>query len=105
MIQSNESFRLKIKDNEPFGGLSFYILKDNRNGNSSVATSFVFEESPQGGFIDPILKIDNGMAQSLFNDLWFAGYRPKDGTGNSGHIQAMAYHLEDMRKLVFKDKK
>jgi len=30
--------------------------------------------------------------------------RPKDGTGNSGHTGAIEYHLEDMRKLVFKGK-
>lgn len=42
--------------------------------------------------------------QELFNRLWELGYRPKDGTGNSGHIEAVSRHLEDMRKLVFEQK-
>lgn len=27
-------------------------------------------------------------------------YRPKDGTGNAGHLEAVKYHLEDMRQLA-----
>lgn len=38
--------------------------------------------------------------QKLFNDLWLAGFRPTDGTGNSGHIGALNRHLEDMRVIV-----
>ena len=44
-------------------------------------------------------------AQELFNRLWALGYRPADGTGNSGHIAALQNHLEDMRRLVFSDPK
>jgi len=50
----------------------------------------------------PFMKLNKKTVQDLFNQMWSAGFRPKDGTGNSGHVEAMKYHLEDMRKLVFK---
>lgn len=53
----------------------------------------------------PTFCITHEQTQQLFNELWNMGYRPADGTGNSGHIAAVSYHLEDMRRLVFKEKK
>lgn len=40
--------------------------------------------------------------QSLFNALWEVGYRPHNGEASGAHVEALKYHLEDMRKLVFK---
>lgn len=54
---------------------------------------------------DPTFSMKESEAQELFDELWRAGLRPRDGTGNSGHIEALKYHLEDMRKLVFEEKK
>lgn len=54
---------------------------------------------------EPTFRLTHSAAQHLFEQLWEMGCRPKDGTGNGGHIEAMKYHLEDMRKLVFKDQK
>ena len=52
-------------------------------------------------FVDiPIWQDDSG--QSLFDALWSVGYRPHSGESSSAHVEAMKYHLEDMRKLVFK---
>lgn len=51
--------------------------------------------------IQPFMEIGPEQAQELFNKLWQLGFRPKDGTGNGGHIEALKYHLEDMRRLVF----
>lgn len=66
-----------------------------------------FEHLPNalGQNIEPFISIDKIMAQALFNDLWQIGYRPSDGTGNSGHVEALKYHLEDLRRLVFKNTK
>lgn len=50
---------------------------------------------------EPFLDLNSEDAQGLFNQFWNAGFRPKDGTGNGGHIDALKYHLEDMRKLAF----
>lgn len=37
------------------------------------------------------------------DDLWRAGFRPTEGKGSAGALKAVEYHLEDMRRLVFKD--
>lgn len=54
---------------------------------------------------NPFMEISQDDMQAMFDQLWTLGFRPLDGTGNGGHIEAMKYHLEDMRKLVFKERK
>jgi len=51
--------------------------------------------------VKPTFSLSDRKAQELFNELWNLGFRPVDGTGNGGHLEALKYHLEDMRKLVF----
>ena len=70
----------------------------------SVAAPLTMIPREEGMLLQPTLTLHQEDAQSLFNQLWAQGFRPKDGTGNSGHIASMQYHLEDMRKLVFKGK-
>ena len=48
------------------------------------------------------IHLDWDCGQSLFQALWDAGYRPKNGETSIAHVEALKYHLEDMRKLVFK---
>lgn len=70
-----------------------------------IAQPLIMEEVSNNTAIKkPTLSINRDSAQEFFNFLWNHGLRPKDGTGNGGHIEAIKYHLEDMRKLVFKDK-
>lgn len=40
-------------------------------------------------------------AQDLINQLWGLGMRPTQKVGYEGQLEAVKYHLEDMRKLVF----
>lgn len=70
-----------------------------------IVTSLTVETVERGQFIKPSFNLGCQEVQALFNQLWTAGFRPKDGTGNSGHVEALKYHLEDMRKLVFEGKK
>ena len=46
--------------------------------------------------------LDKHNAQILMNDLWDCGLRPSEGSGSAGAMAAVKYHLEDMRKLVFR---
>ena len=66
-----------------------------------IVTSMTLEKVERGKLIRPSFEMTDAYAQELFNELWQQGFRPKDGTGNSGHVAAVQYHLEDMRKLVF----
>ncbi len=67
----------------------------------------------QGIRIDPVteghiwprfleLPLMDNAGQSLFDALWSAGYRPNKGESSVAHVEALKYHLEDMRKLAFK---
>jgi len=56
-------------------------------------------------FVEPTVRLPRHEAQALFQAMWDAGLRPNDGEGTSGHVAALKYHLEDMRRLVFKEKK
>lgn len=67
-----------------------------------IAQPLVFEQVPNGALIKTAFTLRRNEMQSLFNKMWAEGFRPADGTGNSGHTEAVKYHLEDMRKLVFK---
>lgn len=71
--------------------------------NGGLVTNIEFQKHQQGLPITPFITLHKQTMQTLFNRMWELGFRPKDGTGNSGHIEALKYHLEDMRKLVFKE--
>lgn len=80
--------------------------REGRGGPRFKVKPLEFEEvNPRLYTYEPTFRLEQPAAQLLFNHLWRCGFRPKDGTGNSGHVEAMRYHLEDMRKLVFKGEK
>lgn len=51
---------------------------------------------------DPLL-LDRDQAQQLLDELWRLGFRPQDGAGSLAHVEAQKAHLQDLRRLVFKD--
>jgi hypothetical protein len=57
-----------------------------------------YEECP------PSMRLDPDDAQRLFEALWQAGLRPSKVESAEGELAATKFHLEDMRKLVFKGK-
>jgi len=65
-----------------------------------IATSITFEETEPGAMREPSLRISFEAAQRLMDALWNCGIRPTE-EGTAGQIEAMAAHLQDMRKLVF----
>lgn len=79
------------------------VICDRTPTQNLVAKPLVFEEHTEGLPKKPTVKLRRAEAQQLFDLLWKEGYRPADGTGNAGHTQALGNHLEDMRRLVFKD--
>jgi hypothetical protein len=56
--------------------------------------------------IDPVCVLHKEEAINLMDALWNLGIRPSSGAGDANTLEATKYHLEDLRKLVFKgDKK
>lgn len=51
---------------------------------------------------EPLLQLTKEEAVDLMDGLYQQGIRPTE-VGTAGQLAAMKYHLEDMRKLVFKN--
>lgn len=85
-----------------WGSLALVMGRELPDGNIQVAKPLEFETTQRGLIKEPMVRLEKNEAQQLFDLLWQEGYRPKDGTGNGGHIEAIKYHLEDMRKLALK---
>lgn len=72
------------------------------SGNAA-AEPIIMKEREPGSYFEPAFELDYAQAQTLMDDLWIAGLRPTEGTGSAGALSATQKHLEDMRRLVFKD--
>jgi hypothetical protein len=53
----------------------------------------------------PSIFITLEKAQELCDSLYAIGIRPNQAKGSIGQLAAVQYHLEDMRKLVFREQK
>lgn len=64
-------------------------------------------QTPEENFgrliLEPTMQLKLSEAQSLLDALLDAGMRPTNLSNPSGEIQRINDHLQDMRKLVFKD--
>ena len=73
-----------------------------RRGDT-VGVGVTMEARNPGEFVEPTLRIGRAEAQILMDDLWNAGLRPTEGSGSAGSLRATEKHLEDMRKIAFKN--
>lgn len=82
--------------------------RDIRNGKSFavVCDGLKLVEGKEGELWPALIDLPmiGGSAQSLFDALWQAGFRPNNGESSVAHVNAVNRHLEDMRTLVFKEK-
>ncbi len=62
----------------------------------------VYDEHNPGEVCPPTMVLLREEAQVLIDALYGAGLRPSQAAGSAGQLSATLYHLEDMRKLVFK---
>ena len=51
--------------------------------------------------LGPAFRLSCEEAQALMDSLWNCGLRPVGAAGSVGQLEAVKYHLEDMRKMVF----
>lgn len=81
------------------------LVMEKRERGFAYAEQVVMYYDPDnpGRIIEPTFKLSYDAAQQLMDDLWQAGLRPSEGSGSAGALAATQKHLEDMRKLVFKD--
>lgn len=103
MINNARQFHLQ---RELFQGtISLRIAVRRNDGERDIATSITFEKMKQGEFSDPLLHLEVEEAQNLADQLYAVGIRPSAAAGSAGQLDAVKYHLEDLRTLVFKGTK
>lgn len=107
MKDDNRLSKIRIFANEWENNydIGLVLPNDFTGGITKYVSSIEFSEVQLGFQIRPFISLHHDTMQSIFNQLWKLGFRPKDGTGNSGHMEAQKAHLEDMRKLVFNNNK
>jgi len=77
-------------------------MADKTDAGFSAARQIVFSKLDIGSYADPVVKLSPEEAQGMMDALYEAGVRPAAAAGSVGQLKAVAYHLEDMRALVFK---
>ncbi len=86
---------------EPFRGDTVDVLLVQRGPQTNAfANPLTFTEVPKGSVPHPTMSLQPEEAQQLMDELWRAGLRPTEGTGNAGAMAATQRHLEDMRTIA-----
>lgn len=70
-----------------------------------ICTGLTFKErrlEDEGQSMGPSFTISEDVAQSLADELWRSGFRPREAQSGSAEIEATRAHLDDMREIVAK---
>ena len=95
----------KIKIVNPGYKLTYdvYIFRNTNDGHIIVFRGDELTTVKEGEAFKPSFEMGEDMLQELANVLSEKGFKPKEGFYEA-KIEATEKHLEDMRKLVFKNK-
>lgn len=98
-----ENVKVRLHRDIYNGVLNFLIANIDFNGKRTALGKLTMQsiDTNKTYGTEPTFSLTEENAQSLFQMLWDEGFRPSNGAGHAGHIEAVTYHLEDMRKLVF----
>ena len=103
------STRIRIQANpKPEGGVAVFIYDQDKKGDPLRAAkpiTFCKQELLAGGILDMTAHISNEDAQTLFTELWDAGFRPQNTAADdmtSGVERAKNDHIRDLRELLHK---
>ena len=84
----------------------FQAVKTTESGKFAIVTTFellpIDKIKMELTRRQPTLALYDDEAQSLFNALWNAGLRPRDGQGGLAHTNAQAAHIAELRAIVMK---
>ena len=97
-----EKVRFYVENSQWYASIRLYARTEYGNGIAE-AQPLSFEAKEEAAISEPFLEVLPEDAQSLMDALWQCGIRPTNGEGSGGQLAATQYHLEDMRKLVFKE--
>lgn len=81
------------------------LFSRDRNGELFIAERLAFKEEPLPAdmYCPPTLTLSRKASQELFDGLWACGFRPAKPEFDAGTLAATRGHLQDMRRLVFRN--
>ena len=102
--------KVAIQFDPRFAGMSIWLWGENKKGRYHIlpVNLTVQQLSPdeQGIAPEPTFRLTEPegteFLNSLVNALVEAGFKPNEVKAHDKEVSAIRYHLEDMRKLVFK---
>jgi hypothetical protein len=78
-----------------------FLVESSRGAVRSIAGPMEFTELTDGQLVPaPTGRMAPEAAQALMDQLWDIGFRPSRSEGTAGTLDAVKYHLEDMRKIA-----
>ncbi len=86
-------------------GVSLYARQTTEGMGLTIAKPLEFHQHDSCMIADPFAILEIQVAQQLMDELWQCGLRPSEGTGSAGSLKATEKHLDDMRKIAFKNLK
>ena len=96
---------------EPWSGSVKFLLKHRSwtpessiFSHASPITLVQLTPKNEGMELPPTFSLNDEATQALMDEIWRAGFRPREGSGSAGSLAATERHLADMRHLVFKTK-
>ncbi len=94
--------KVRIINRWEYDDLAMLVYRTDWEGRrNAVAKPLDFVESaPGAGVAEPTASFDRATAQTMMDDLWACGIRPKE-QGAIGALSATERHLKDMQRLVF----
>jgi len=99
----NSGTVVTIRNTPVYEGFGVELRMIRQCGERHLAAKVVeWEPMNQGDLIPVAIKMDDSEAQKLCDELWKAGFRPRNGEGSTGQLAAMKDHLQDLRKICFK---
>jgi len=98
----NTTMRTVIERERPFGDRLAITFYGKMERSVVVCEPLKFRETDPNLSTEPSVRVTLSEAQEIMDELWRNGLRPSEGSGSAGQLASVKYHLEDMRKLVFK---
>lgn len=81
-------------------GIEMQVFYMHDDGGVSVASPLTMVRKDPGEYTEPTMALSNQTAQTLMDELWRCGIRPKEGSGSVGSLAATERHLHDMQKIA-----
>lgn len=97
-------FKFYAYRNLAYDRVDIYGKTTENAGKIGVISPVLVTETRDGLKHPPFISLDDYSAQILMDTMWEAGIRPAASKSSIGQLDAVQYHLEDMRKLVFNER-